>query len=166
MSKGMRRWGLGLLLAVVAGGLLLGGWRWYEIRRYRRAMAEIEAEMEYGRNGTAARKLADLLAWKPDSDEAAYLLGTCEMARGRPETADEVWSRIPPGSPFAPKAILGRMQLQMERGRLADAEQIIETRWTILGSTDRVCPSCSARSTLRRVVSRRPSGRSRRDGIT
>jgi enediyne biosynthesis protein E4 len=125
MRKEMRRWGLVLLLAVVAGGLLRGGWSWYEIRRYRRAMAEIQEEMEYGRSGTAARKLTDLLAWKPNSDEAAYLLGTCEIARGRTETAVEVWSRIPPGSPFAPKAILGRMQIQMERGRLADAERII-----------------------------------------
>ena len=76
--------------------------------------------------GLAARKLIALLAWQPDSDEALYLLGTCEMARGRTEAAAEAWARVPPGSSFAPRAILGSMQLEMERGRLAEAEQIIK----------------------------------------
>src|SRR5207248_2545651 len=101
------------------------GWKWWEVRRSRRALAEIEEEIDNGRHGTAARKLIALLARQPDSDEALYLLGTCEMARGRTEAADTAWARVPPDSPFAPRAILGRMQLQMERGRLADAEQII-----------------------------------------
>src|SRR3954470_22511382 len=121
VSQSARRWGLLLLLAVVAGGLLSwAGWKWWEVRRSRRALAEIEEEIDNGRHGTAARKLIALLARQPDSDEALYLLGTCEMARGRTEAADTAWARVPPDSPFAPRAILGRMQLQMERGRLAD----------------------------------------------
>jgi len=114
-----------LLLALIAGGVLWGGWKWWEVRRYRRAMAEIEEEIENGLHGTAARKLISLLARQPDSDEALYLLGTCEMARGRTQSASEAWARVPPGSPLAPQAILGSMRLQMERGRFAEAEQII-----------------------------------------
>jgi thioredoxin-like negative regulator of GroEL len=88
-------------------------------------MAEIEDEMDSGRHGTAARRLNALLAWQPDSEEALCLLGECELARGHPEAAEAAWARVPPASRFAPRAILGRMQIQMERGRLAAAEQII-----------------------------------------
>src|SRR5262249_23092123 len=83
-------------------------------------------EMESGRHGTAARRLNALLAAQPDSDEVLCLLGTCEMARGHPEAADAAWARISPASRFAPRAILGRMQIRMDRGRLAEAEQIVQ----------------------------------------
>ncbi len=66
-----------------------------------------------------------LSAWKPDSDEAAYLLGVCEKARGQAQAASQAWERVPPGSPFAARAIQGRMELLIERGRLADAETLI-----------------------------------------
>ena len=39
------------------GEWLWGGWKWWEFRRYRRTMAEIEEEIENGLHGTAARKL-------------------------------------------------------------------------------------------------------------
>ena len=126
MSAGAGRWRLVLLLAGVAGGLLWGGWKWWEFRRYRRAMAEIAEEIESGLNGLAARNLEALLAWKPDSDEALYLLGTCEMARGRTQAAAVAWARVPPGSPFAPQAMVGSVKLEMELGRLAEAEQIVK----------------------------------------
>ncbi|MFI5454438.1 MAG: tetratricopeptide repeat protein [Isosphaerales bacterium] len=120
------RWRLAVLLAIVALGLLWGGWKWWELRRYRRAMAEIEEDLGAGRNALAARNLGALLAWRPGSDEAAYFLGMCERARGRTEAAAEAWARIPPGSLFASPAIEGRITLQIERGRLADAEQLIK----------------------------------------
>jgi enediyne biosynthesis protein E4 len=120
-----RPWRRALLLAIIAGAGIWGGWRWWEVRGARRAMAAIEGEIEHNRYGTAARQLLALLARQPDSGEARYLLGTCELARGRTDTADEAWARVPPGSPFAVRAILGRMQLRMERGRYADAEQIV-----------------------------------------
>jgi predicted Zn-dependent protease len=125
MSEGAGRRGLVLLAAVVVGLLLWGGWNWWEMRRDRRAFAEIEEEIENGRHGIAARKLTDLLARRPGSDEALYVLGTCEHARGRNEQAAQAWARVQPGSRFAPQAILGRMQLEMEHGRLAEAERLI-----------------------------------------
>jgi len=126
MARVQHRWTLVLLLAIVAPGLLWGGWKWSEVRRYRRAMSEIEEDVEAGRNALAARNLVALLAWNPGSDEAAYLLGMCEKARGRSEAASEAWARVPPGSSFAPRAIQGRMELEIERGRLAVAEQLIK----------------------------------------
>ncbi len=114
------------LAAVAVLALFWGGWKWWEYRRYKRAMADITADVEEGRYGTAGRKLTELLAWKTDSAEALYLLGTCEMARGRPEAATAAWTKVAPDSRFAPMAILGRMQLAMERGRLVEAEDIIK----------------------------------------
>jgi tetratricopeptide (TPR) repeat protein len=88
-------------------------------------MVAIESEMATGRFGLAARNLVELLAWKPDSDKAAYLLGVCEQARGRNPAAAAAWARVTPGSAFAHRAILGRMRLFHDRGRFAAAEQLI-----------------------------------------
>ncbi len=115
-----------LTLSVFTAVLFWGGWRSWEVRRYRKAMAQIDEEMEKDRNGLAARDLVALLSWQPNSDEARYLLGVCEASRQRTREADEAWSRIPPGSEFAPQAMQGRMQLEMELGRLAEAEQIVK----------------------------------------
>jgi thioredoxin-like negative regulator of GroEL len=119
------RWIRVLLLSAVAGGLICGGWKLFEIRRYRRSMAEIKREIQAGRHGHAVRKLVVLSTWKPDSDEAAYLLGVCETARGRAAAAFQAWERVSPGSAFGARAIRGRMELLVERGRLSDAERLI-----------------------------------------
>jgi enediyne biosynthesis protein E4 len=124
MSTGARRWSP-LLLAAIVGGLLWGGCKWWEFRRHRQAIAEIEEELEDGLHGAAARKLIALLTRLPVSDEANYLLGACEMARGRTEAADKAWARVPPDSHLAARAILGRIQLRAERGQFAETEQII-----------------------------------------
>jgi tetratricopeptide (TPR) repeat protein len=114
-----------LLLAAIAGGVLWGGWNAWAAWRHHKAIAEIEADLDDGRHATAARKLGALLARQPDADDALYLLGGCEMARGRGEAADRAWARVPPGSPLAPRAILGRMKLRARHGRWAEAEQIV-----------------------------------------
>jgi tetratricopeptide (TPR) repeat protein len=87
-------------------------------------MAEIHQEMQAGRHGHAVQKLMRLAAWKPDSDEAAYLLGMCEKARGQAMAAYQAWERVSPRSEFGARAIRGRMDLLLERGRLADAEKL------------------------------------------
>lgn len=125
LGTGARRRRRMLLLAALAGCVIWGGWRRWEVRGSRRAMAAIEEEIEHNRYATAARQLLAVLDRQPDSDEARYLLGTCEIARGRTDAADAAWARVSPGSPFAVQAILGRMQIRMERGQYADAERII-----------------------------------------
>ncbi len=79
VSRRRWKWLLGFLLLA---GLAGGGRAWWTDRRYRGAMAEIEAEILAARFGLASRKLETLLAWKPDSDGAlVFLLGCCEQSR-------------------------------------------------------------------------------------
>ncbi len=108
--------------------LLIGwfAWRLAEVRRHRRVVAAARAEMRAGRHGHAARILTTLRPGSPGRDEADYLLGVCEKARGREGLAEEAWSRVPAGSPFAARAIQGLMDLKIHRGRLSEAERLVE----------------------------------------
>ena len=121
---GRRRRGLALTV-VVAGLLIWGGWDWWARQSYRAAIAEIDKEMAAGKFGAAARNLEKLLTWNANSDEAAYLLGICEQARGRKDEAATAWARVAPGSAFAHRAILARMRLLYDDGQCARAEQLI-----------------------------------------
>ena len=122
MIRDARRWGTIVLVAIVVGGSLWWSWRSWKARR---AMADVREEVEAGRHSTAAGKLIAFLAERPDSDEAAYLLGNSEMASGRDRAAALAWARVSPGSPFATRAVQRRMELEVARGRFADAEQLI-----------------------------------------
>jgi enediyne biosynthesis protein E4 len=114
-----------IALALAATLLLLGGWKWWQTRTYRRSMARIEEEIEQGLPAHAARELAALLAGNPDSDEANYWLGACEKMQGRPKAAAAAWGKVSQGSPFWPRAVEGRMEIEIASGRLAGAEQLI-----------------------------------------
>jgi enediyne biosynthesis protein E4 len=114
-----------VLAFFVAGALIWGGWTWWRDWCYQTAMAEITRAVEARRYGVAALNLVKVLAWNPDSDEAAYLLGTCEQALGQNQAAGEAWARVVPGSEFWDRAILARLRLFHESGRLAAAEQLI-----------------------------------------
>src|SRR5262249_3515399 len=119
------RWRITLVPVILVVLSLWGVWRWWDFQSYQRAMSKIREEMNNGRNAVAVRDLNAVLARNPDSHEAMYLLGTSEMARGRIEDADRAFAQVPPDSRFSPQAILGRLQLQMDRGRLAAAEAIV-----------------------------------------
>jgi tetratricopeptide (TPR) repeat protein len=120
-----RRWKLVMPVLSIALALCLGGWRLWHVGRYQQALAEVNELMAAGRHGMAARNLGLLLARKPGWDEANYLLGACERARGRPDEASEAWARVPPDSPFWGRATQGRTELKIERGLLGDAEQLV-----------------------------------------
>jgi tetratricopeptide (TPR) repeat protein len=124
MSRSVRRWTWVLVPALVVG-VAYGGWRMARAWRFRTALAEIREQIQAGRHAIAARDLAALLDWEPRSDEAAYLLGLCENARGRTDPADEAWKRVAPGSRFGPAAITGRAAILVDRGRFADAERLL-----------------------------------------
>jgi predicted Zn-dependent protease len=89
------------------------------------ALAEIREQIQAGRHGAAARKLTELLTREPGLDEALYLLGLCEKARGRSKEAATAWARVRPDSPFAVPATLARAVLEADRGRLTDAERVL-----------------------------------------
>ena len=120
-----RSWLAAVVVFFVLGGLTWVGWTWWSGRRYRTAMAQIDAAMRAGKFGLAARDLEQLMAWKTGSDEAAYVLGMCEQARGRNLAADAAWTRVSAGSAFTQRAILARLRLYHDTGRLAAAEQVV-----------------------------------------
>jgi enediyne biosynthesis protein E4 len=121
-----KRQGLLLLTAaIITSAALWSGWKWRENLLERLAIAEVKDDLAKGLNALAARKLAAILGRNAGSDQGNYLLGTCEKARGRPDEAVKAWATVPPDSPFAPQAIRARVELEIERGRLADAEQIV-----------------------------------------
>jgi enediyne biosynthesis protein E4 len=125
MDRIRHRWRPALAL-FLATGLIWVGWAWWNGRRNRLAIMEIKSEMANARFGIAARRLAELLARNPGSNEAAYLLGTCEQRRGHEKGAAAAWSRVPPGSEFSRDAIQARMRLAEDDGRFADAEQLVK----------------------------------------
>jgi tetratricopeptide (TPR) repeat protein len=120
-----RRWRR--LLALLCGAALVsGGWAWWTDRQYRSAMEEIESEIKAGQYTIACRSLEQLLSWKADPKGGIlYLLGSCELARGRTQVAGETWARVVPGSAFSERAIRGRMRLFHDSGQLAAAERLI-----------------------------------------
>jgi enediyne biosynthesis protein E4 len=125
MRRGRRRWGLLLALACGAG-LVSGGWGWWTYGRYRSAIEQIESEITAGRYAIACRNLEKLLSRESDpKGRIAYLLGTCELARGRHQAANAAWTRIVPGYAFSQRAIEGRVRLLHESGQLAAAEQLV-----------------------------------------
>jgi enediyne biosynthesis protein E4 len=126
MARGRRHWGLALALALIASaGLVWCAWTWRQSRVYGGTMAEIKAEMAAGRHAIAARNLTELIAHNPGSDEAAYLLGVCEQARGRNQAAAAAWARVTPGSSFSARAINAHMSLLIDGGQFAAAEKLI-----------------------------------------
>jgi enediyne biosynthesis protein E4 len=126
MSQAASRWRLVLLCTLAAAGLLWGGWKWSQVRHYRLTLARVEDEMDAGLYALAASELTSLLDRNPSSDEVAFLLGMCEKAQGRAQAADRAWARIPATSAFAFRALEGRVQLELEQGRLTAAEQLIK----------------------------------------
>ena len=126
MTTSVRRITLALVLTLLAAGSLSAAWKWREVRLYRRAMAEIQDEIKNAHFGLAARHLGSLLAMKPAWDEAIYLLGVCEKERGQIDQASVTWGGVPPDSAFFRQAAQGRIELLIQAGRFADAEQLVK----------------------------------------
>jgi tetratricopeptide (TPR) repeat protein len=120
------RWrALGVRL-LVGAGLILSGWLWWSHRRYKNARLEIEDQVAEGRYSAACRNLEALLEWKADVNGGLrYLLGTCELERGHIGATEKAWASVVPGTEFSERAILGRMWLLHNEGRLAEAERLV-----------------------------------------
>ncbi len=59
--------------------------------------------------------------------ETEYWRGACEEAEGHPDAALAIWASIPRGSSRFANATLRRARLALERGRLAVAEEALES---------------------------------------
>ena len=101
-----RRWRRRGWIAFLCGvGLVWGLWTWWKDHRYQHAMEGIESEILGGHYALACRNLENLLSWNSDSNGGiTYLLGSCELARGRNQAADVAWARVLPGSAFSERA--------------------------------------------------------------
>ena len=118
-----RAWGIGLL---VGAGLIIGGWILWTQLRYKQAILEIEDHIAKGRYSAACRNLEALLVQKADVNGwLLYQLGFCELARGHIEATEKAWASIEPGTEFSERAILGRMLLLQNEGKIAEAERLV-----------------------------------------
>ena len=107
IARTRRRW-RPLLTILCAAGLVFIARAWWTYFRDATAMAEIESEIVAGQHAIACRNIEKLLTWKADPNGAIhYLLGSCELARGRGPAAGAAWASVAPGSEFAEKAIDG-----------------------------------------------------------
>ena len=139
---------LGIALTILASAVGAGA-VWYRARSRRRDLAEAREAMGQGRFGLARERLARLADRWPDDGEALLLLGECERERGRraagsaPElgrdaaaelrrgrdAAMSAWSRVPPTSPFYPRAALLRATdwINTSPQKYAPAEEVLVT---------------------------------------
>jgi thioredoxin-like negative regulator of GroEL len=118
------RWPMVVLMSLFA--LACCFWVLWRDARYKSAMDQIESDILAGRHATACRNLERLLSWRADpSGGITYLLGSCELARGRTQAAADVWKRVAPGSAFWEKSIRGRVRLLQESGHYAAAEALV-----------------------------------------
>ena len=127
MGQRARRWRRRAIFFAIAASLFWGGQKWSQSWHYRHAIRQVEDEMERGLVSRARKDLIELVARYPGSDEALYLLGSAERTRGRLEPAAQAWALVPPDSEFAFRALEGRVEIELEQGRLSEAEQIVKT---------------------------------------
>jgi tetratricopeptide (TPR) repeat protein len=126
MAMGRRRRWLIRAVAILVSGIAIGaGSKWWQNHQIRHSITEINAEIAAGRHAIAARRLTELLTWAPGCDEAAYLLGVSEQARGRTEQAEKAWARVTPGSSFFSRAVSDHLSLLVATGRYEMAEQMV-----------------------------------------
>ena len=115
------------MLALGCAGVLgWGGWAWLRVEQYHHALTEIRIDMAARRFAIAASKLEKLLAWQPNSDEAAYFLGVCELERGHSAAAAAAWANVKAGSAHSERAFVARMKLFYNSVQLSAAEQFID----------------------------------------
>jgi hypothetical protein len=123
----MRRSLFWIAVVPVLIAVLWGGWGWFDERRYRNEVARAEADMAGGRHRLARQRLVELTRTRPHASEAAFHLGECEDRLGHPEAALMAWSSIAADSPLFTKATVARAWLLIQSGRLALAEEVLES---------------------------------------
>jgi tetratricopeptide (TPR) repeat protein len=118
---------LGLVLVVGVAVMAVLAWRAIEQRRWRQDLEQAKREVAAGEYARARRRLVELVARHPDEGEPHFLFGVCERARGQIEAAVAAWARVPEQSPFAAAAAFERGRAEIDRGRFAAAERVLQT---------------------------------------
>ncbi|MDR3622935.1 MAG: FG-GAP-like repeat-containing protein [Paludisphaera borealis] len=107
--------------AVVAG---LGG-RAYQIQTWRSELAQARKAVADGRLSAAREQLTRLVERWTNDGEVPFLLGECELARGRRDEALAALAQIPSASPYFPRAADLRATHLLNSGRYAQAEEAL-----------------------------------------
>ena len=116
-----RRWWIFLIGLLAACG---GFWA-FDVWRLRADWQQARHELAKGKHGSALARLARLAVRWPGNGEVQYDLGVCELALGHPERAEAAWARVPPGSPYAPRAAMMRARQALKVHRLSAAEPLL-----------------------------------------
>ena len=118
-----RRWlialGLTALTAVLMG---IFGYRWFTAQ-----FKHVEVEVKTGQAKAARARLSWLTTLGLGGVEGKYWLGACEEAEGHVDQALAIWARIPRGSSRFANATVRRARLAIDQGRLAVAEEALES---------------------------------------
>ncbi len=122
----LRRWRcVAAMTAAATVAAVWGAARAYNSWRADADLVAAKRAIAGHRTPEAHRLLADAAARRPGTAEVEFLLGASEQALGDMAKADAAWSRVPPGSPFAPHAAMLRARLVLRRDRLAEAEPLL-----------------------------------------
>jgi predicted Zn-dependent protease len=119
---------------VVAAGY--GGVRALETRRLRAGIDSAKQEMASGLYNAARKRLVELRNSGAGRGEVEYLLGMCELRKGRRDLALAAWEQVLPASPFAVLAANQRALVLMEAGQFTSAEAILQAARPIATGTD------------------------------
>lgn len=124
MNRTLTRWiSFGAVLLVA--GWVCGSWLYHEWKTSGDLSAASEA-LSRGDTQAAGDLYRAVLKRRPDSDEAAFGLGSCEQAAGRLDSAAEAWERIAADSPYADRAALRIAPIALERGQFSRAEGLLK----------------------------------------
>ncbi|WP_152053721.1 FG-GAP-like repeat-containing protein [Tautonia marina] len=119
--KASKKLGIFLFFVVSAAAGFAIWWHSQTVH-LRTELERARAELDAGRIASARGRLVRLSGTWAANGEVDYVLGMSEHALGNVEAALRAWRRVPHGSPFAGQAALGRAIVEMDRGRLAEAE--------------------------------------------
>ncbi len=97
-----------------------------ESRRIRSGLDQAKQEMAAGLYNAARKRLVELQGSPSSRGEVEYLLGLCELRKGRRNEALAAWEHVSPASPFAARAAIQRASLAIEAGQFTTAEAILE----------------------------------------
>jgi tetratricopeptide (TPR) repeat protein len=122
-----RVWFAGVIAALsilaASGGAYVGS---LNEHRFRSRLEGAKALLLETKPDAARRILRELAGDRPGDWDVLYHLGLAEQARGRPEAAVEVWSRIPMDAPQGGLARFYQARVAIQRGQLARGEDLLK----------------------------------------
>jgi enediyne biosynthesis protein E4 len=120
-----QRWYRAILILIIPAILLAIVWWIVAARRFQATLNRALDAMASGRFDVARPLLVRLAESRPGRPEVEYSLGLCEQALGHHDASLAAWARVPSATPFAARAAGGRARVLQDRGRFADAEDVL-----------------------------------------